>query len=107
MNPAGFGIHDSRIHGFTDSRIHGFTIGDSGLQDSGLAIHDSGSAIRDQRFCESRYSYRSATRGSTLLARRAGSQTAISATSVSTSGTPANTSGSLAVTPNKKDVISF
>ena len=39
--------------------------------------------------------------GSTLLARRAGSQTARNATAVSSTGTPAKTTGSFAVTPNR------
>ena len=41
-----------------------------------------------------RYSYRNATSGSTELARSAGSQTAMSATSVNTTGIATNTIGS-------------
>ena len=47
------------------------------------------------------YSPRKASTGSTRLARRAGSQTASSATAPSSSGTPTKTSGSRAVTPNR------
>ena len=45
------------------------------------------------------YSDRRATTGSTPMARRAGNHTPISATSVNTTGTITNTSGSRAVTP--------
>ena len=45
------------------------------------------------------YSQRSASIGLTRVARRAGSQTAIKATKLNSTGTPMNTSGSRACTP--------
>ena len=43
--------------------------------------------------------------GSTLLARRAGNHTDTNAIAVNISGTPTKTTGSLAVTPNRNDVM--
>lgn len=45
------------------------------------------------------YSYRKATTGATLVARRAGTKVATSATAASTSATPMKVSGSPALTP--------
>jgi hypothetical protein len=57
--------------------------------------------FRKRHFTKSpRYSYRSATMGSTLVAWRAGMKLAASVTVASTAVTPAKMAGSQAVTPN-------
>ena len=52
------------------------------------------------------YSYLSASSGSTFVARRAGIQQATKATTISSSESPTNVSGSVALTPNSKPFIS-
>src|ERR1043166_2614976 len=54
------------------------------------------------KFGKCRYSYLNATNGSTLVARRAGTRQATKATTASSVVTPANVSGSWAVTPKSK-----
>jgi hypothetical protein len=56
-------------------------------------------ARKTQRRAPVFYSHLKATSGSTFAARRAGTQQATSVTTISNAATPANTNGSVALTP--------
>ena len=70
--------------------------------DAAAARPDRARAPRARRGHRRVYSYRSASMGSTRLARRAGIQAASRATSASVSGAATKTAGSHGSTPNRK-----